>query len=136
MEKSVWVFSPLSCSLMSLLASRTHEWQSWTITEGGEGVILPSNVTWVELALNVADKVTVVRTSNLHQARAIDLLKQARIESEYLGPPLGESCSLIWESDKFLSELSTADFPNAPKNASWMLCRGSKIKPKLYVQKT
>ncbi|HVJ64921.1 MAG TPA: hypothetical protein VM901_06670 [Bdellovibrionota bacterium] len=132
MTKLTWTFGPLSCSLMSLLASRTHEWESWTIAEGGEGELDPANVSWVELCVEQGGIARRVRSKDLRHDRAIEMLRAVTEAS----PAADEGWSQAWRADKFLSEIDRAALPKLDAASRWRLVRGSQIIPSLDLAET
>ena len=133
MPNAQWVFSPLSCSLMSLLASRTHEWKSWAIAEGGRGPVAPENIEWVELSIeSLLGKTVTIKTANLEHDRAVELYQN--VIAQPVAVASGEKWNLAWESDSFLSQIDRAALPKVTDSAEWKLVRGSEIKPTLYLK--
>lgn len=131
-KSSHWGFSPLSCSLMSLLASRTHEWQAWTLSEGGTGDLNESGVVWVELSLRAHGKASVIRCSDLAAGQALSVFEAVQKLAPNDTTPEQNGWNLIWTSDKFLSQVETSALPALKSGKEWMLSRGSAIKPSLY----
>ncbi len=130
----MWVFSSLSCSLMSLLASRTHEWRSWTISEGGVGELSPENIQWVELCLDIDGDLKSLRSKNLQQDFALEMYQNAQLASNSALKLSAGEWKLVWNSDKFLSEVDRNELPKLKTKQEWKFVRGSLIKPSIYVQ--
>lgn len=131
MASKHWLFSPLSASLMSLLASRTHEWESWSIAEGGEGELSPTSVIWVEVELVVKGQRRVLRVLDLATATALEIFG-ALVEGA-AAPGTVEAWQLAWQSDKFLSEFAVPPLAAGGLGAKWKLTRGSHLKPALWL---
>jgi hypothetical protein len=132
MTQNVWAFTPLSCSLMSFLASCSHEWEEWTISEGGRGPLEPSAVSWVELSLKVGGMLRTLRSESLKTERAIEMIDEL-LSPNFVSKVQPELWKTVWMSDKFLSELLLGDLPAVDPNKYWKLSRGFKTKPTLCV---
>lgn len=129
-----WQFSLLSSSLMSLLASRTHEWKAWTISEGGKDLVTPHNVLWVELSLEINDGIRRLRCHNMRDSHALKILEELKTQPKLTSFDLGAQWSLLWKSDGFLSEIESNHFSSLEvKDKQWQLVRGSNVIPSLWV---
>lgn len=121
---------------MSLLASRTHQWEAWALAEVGRGPIEPGNVYRVDFSLQQAGIFKQLKATELG-ATAIDLWEAIQDASP------GDHAQLLppepqWQTvkltDGFLSEIDTSKFPKTSAGDEWILLRGSVRLPTLFVK--
>lgn len=137
MARQTWIFSEFSRSVMALLASRTHEWNRWSVSEGGKSSIDPSNVSWVEVEIEFSNSAKVSkRFSEISKLRALeayeDLSAQAIAPRQLLSsetPLARDGWKEVWKSDKFLSEFDFSEASIPEGFLQWQVQRGSHVLP-------
>jgi len=115
--------------MMSLLASRSHEWSDWKLTEFGTTQVSVSSITETYLSLEVGRQGAVLKIEAL--LSVLDTYEQALSSVSLETKDILKGFSLEWEPESFVSEFCT------PKGLfkKWALERSSSGVPKLWVIK-